>query len=176
MRTSWVTTLFNETAVAVDASAMSSQVLLDEADWRGAVNSLTQLARIKRIVYNGVCIPVSGGETAFATDAVSWIWAVYVIDSDNPTTQINTTAAGGTLQGERILQTGIDGMLRIADTEANTISESVRGFPINLDLRVALPLRPDHELRISLQLQSDASSVLSAFAWSGFSRVLIEQP
>lgn len=173
---SWVTTLFNETAVNVTAAASVSQVLLDDDDWRGDIASLRQVAHIRRIVYSGVVmwIPQS---TTDAGNMVSLVWACAVVDASEGITAatLNSTAAGSLWQEKRVLQGGIVGWGAI-ETTGGFLSNQVDGFPVEFDLRTNVLVNPGSNLEVAFCYQSDASSSVAVTSVSALSRVLIVTP
>lgn len=173
-KVSWVSTLFNETALDRTAAAAANQILLDGADWRAGVASLSQGARVLRLIYNGV-IMVALESTAAAQEMSSIIWAIVVADEgESSLGTLNSTASGSLIQAQRVLASGVEGATFLET--AGFIVNQVPGFKVNVDWKARVKMRPEDQIVFVAQFQSDASSALSAAAISGFSRVLIEEP
>lgn len=177
MRVSWVSTLFNETALVGAGGSASLQVLLDEDDWRGSVASLRQVAHVKRIVYNGVMqlIPLF---TTFAAEGWSLIWVIMVVTDNDlaAAVDINSTAAGAFLQTTRVLASGIEGGTILEVPQADVGTSFVPGHKISVDIAPRIKLQPEDNLVFAAQYQSAVTSTVTSSAISAFSRVLIEQP
>lgn len=170
---SWVSTFFNETAVAVNAASDTSQVLLDAVDWNASIASTRKLAHVKRIIYNGV-FGVITNTTAFATDFWSAVWAIMVVDADETDT-LGTTAAGSLLQSNRCCASGIVGGVA-AELAGGTTIDFGMAMQINVDTRLNVRLQPDERLLMIARFQTDASATLADARLSAFSRILISEP
>lgn len=170
---SWVTTLFNETALVVSAADDTTQILLDSTDWNANIASTRKLAHVHRIVYNGVLgiIPLT---TTFASDFVSIIWACLIADADD-TDEMGSTAAGGVLASNRIVASGIVGAVMYEIAGGTTVDFQPM-MKIEVDTKVRAKLQPDEQLQMRYRFQTDATGVISLGAVSAFSRVLISEP
>lgn len=178
VRYAWVNTLFNETALAADATTFGSQSILDEADWLGDVTaSLVRSAYVRRIIVNSV-VNLTPQSTTFTQDTTTGIWALLLGNEDQfaATTSINSTNVDSLLNTTRILQSGLFGgrMLEIPSA-VQAVSQYQPYGMINIDYKVRLKMRPESQIILAVQLQSDASSVVSVASFSTFSRVLLEQ-
>lgn len=174
---SWVSTLFNETALTVDASATALQVLLDDDDWQGDLASLRKIGRVRRIIYDGhvMWVPLA---TADAADMVSLLWCLWVGDqSDDPVAAatLNSTASGSVLQERRVLQTGIVAWTAIETTGGFLINE-IPSHEIHIDMRTNVNVPPGSRLGMGFVFQSSAAASINVAACSAVSRILIVTP
>lgn len=174
-RVSWVTTLFNETAFATDASTPGVQVLLNNTDFNAAIASTRKMGRVLRVIFKGT-VNAIGAITADATDSINGIWACGVSDNeDTDLNNINTTAAGSWLSSNRIIQVGHFGGVGY---ESNTVLTTgvAPGWPVDIDVRTRINLGPDENLVVAAQWQGSVTATITASNFSGISRVLIEEP
>jgi len=154
---------------------MSTQVLLDRADWRGDTASLSQQAHVLRVIYSGVFMYVPD-TTALEFDMFSVLWAILVQDEDDSATGINSTAAGSLLQEARVIATGVVGLTNVEVATADQRMTNYPSHPIHVDTRARIKMRPGDQLRMCIQFQGDASSSLNVASCSAVSRVLIREP
>lgn len=170
---SWVSTLFVETALTVNASATSTQILLDSPDWRGDIASLRQVAHIRRIIYDGVMMWVPQS-TAQQGDMVSLVWAMWVQDSSEDPPAVLSTGTGSAFQEKRILATGIIGFTALET--AGFIVNAIPGERIHVDQRANVVVPPGSRLGMTFNFQSDATGAVTLAAVSAVSRILIVTP
>lgn len=173
---SWVTTLFNETAVPVNAATTASQVLLDDNDWRGNVASLRQVAVVKRIMYRGVFMWVPNS-TAQAGDMCSVVWAVWIADEvEDPiaAATFNSTAENSVFQEKRVVHSDVIGFTALET--AGFIVNSVDGIRCDVDWKGGLKVQPGERIAITFCFQGTAVEAVSVAAVSAISRVLIVTP
>lgn len=180
-RVCWVTSLFNETALPVDATAPALQLMLAGADWMLSEGStvsggVQKVGRVVRAIFKGT-INLIPSITTVATESVNGFWCAYVADSeDTDSNDLNTTAGGTILSSNRVIGVGHFGSTIIEVPTAQIGNFVSPGFPIDLDVRTRINMRTDDFLLMGVQLQGGSGSVLSSATVSGISRVLIEEP
>lgn len=173
-KVTWVSTLFNETALVIDASSSSQQVILDPVDWGGTVASVSKQGHVLRVVYNAVVmfVPLT---TTDATEMVSLVWVIMAFDQDDLATNINITSAGSPIQEHRVIASGVEGMT-VIETTGGPLVNFVPGVRIAVDTPSRIKMRAGDQLVAAYQFQSTAAATVSVAAVSAFSRVLIKEP
>lgn len=174
MRLTWVTTVFNETALTLDATA-NEFILLDDTDWVGNVNSVQKAAHVKRVIVSGEVGWVPN-QTTDEADIVALFGTLINFGTDEPDSSILVSTAGGLIQSSRVLH---------LEAWCKGVAETTGGFLVNnfgalatirWDVRLNSVVRPENATTMTLQFGSTVSGAVAAASFSGYSRVLIEQP
>lgn len=183
-RFSWVTSLFNESAVDVTAASSMSHQILDAADYdiyqhsllSGTAGAVKKHGHVHRVVYRArvMLTPVA---SLAGHETWSMIWACYQIDEDDTATEpFNSTGQSSVFRSERVLQTGVVGGVIRGSAAASTQGDSFPGIPVEFDLNQKFTQRPEQILLVTYQFQSSVSILVASANISAVSRVLIESP
>lgn len=173
-RLAWCTNIFNETAITRDGNG-NLLVALESQDWQGDSAGLTKKAHIKRIILKGD-LAATPATTTIATDIVCCFFCLFVQDSDDTDANLLTTTAGSILQAHRVLWTDVQSLANIEVPAAQFGTSFAPGMRIDIDLRLNVVIEPDEELVFAIQYGSTVSETLTAAAFSGICRTLIENP
>lgn len=173
-RTSWVTNIFNEGAQTIDGT-LTEYALLEYGDYEDPATNLHKPTHIKRIILKGG-LAYTPQSTTFAQDIGALFMALYVIDQNDADGTILTVATSGIVIGNRVLHLDCmtRGLVEIPAAQASQVV--IPEFRIDLDIRLNVTMLPDEALSLGLQFGSSVVETIAVAAFSGYCKVLIEQP
>lgn len=161
-------TVLDDTGTITELTLCTPQVIVGNS-------GQNQRVKLRRVIGQFAVFPTL--EVAATTQGImEGCWAVYTIDVDDTDASLVTTAAGGILASERVLQMGYFGQVVHELPTAQMGTVLYDPCRIDFDVKSQCWIRPDQALIFGLQLFGSIAGITTAITVSGVSRTLFEQP
>lgn len=172
----WITSNFSAPIFDTGPPATDAFILVDPSTLYGAEDEeVNRILSIKRTLGTMSIVPTF--ESVALTSAVAhWLWAIYVIDIDDPDSLTLATGGGTIWNTQRVVQSGSIARLLQEIPAAQTSEQLVNSIDIHWDIRTNISLRTEEVLLFEIGLQATIAPVTSNLFAAGISRTLIVPP
>lgn len=175
LKLSWVTTVFT-TGLDITGTALSGQVLLDEADWEGDTQpGLNRRCVIRRIIANFGWTATPDFTEGSIVGQGNIACAVGIEDQDENEVTIAITAVGSLLQQNRVLWTHLVAMGGTGNDSDNP-SDIWWGPTMQMDWSGRISIQPHERIVAWHQWINNMTDILGGSQVGCLARVLIEHP